>query len=206
MKHIKSGIDSITAFFAGLSGWLCLLLVLLTVQQVIARYVFNSSSIALQELQWHLFGFIFLLAAAHALKTDQHVRVDIIYSSRSPKTRALIDTAGILFFLLPVCGFLIYYGIRYTAFTLAFDNPRPPDHYTLQFSEPGTILYSILGNIEAILRRFVLVGEISGSGGLEARWIIKAAIPFGFLLLLLQALSLLIEKWQVLLSSGKNVG
>jgi len=197
MRFIKSVIDSTSSFFAALSGWFCLLLVLITVQQVVARYVFSASSIAIQELQWHLFGFIFLLAAAHTLKKDQHVRVDIIYASRSQKTKALIDIAGIIFFLLPLCGFILYYGVRYTSFALSFDNPRPLDYYSIQLvSGTDSTLYPFLAYIEALLRKFLLVGEISDSGGLEARWIVKAAIPFGFLLLLLQSFSLLLEKFE----------
>ena len=43
---------------------------------------FQQGSVALQELEWHLFALIFLLGAAYTLKHDEHVRVDILYQSR----------------------------------------------------------------------------------------------------------------------------
>jgi TRAP-type mannitol/chloroaromatic compound transport system permease small subunit len=43
------------------------------------RYAFNNSSIALQELEWHLFSAMFLLSIAYGLQNDTHVRVDVFY-------------------------------------------------------------------------------------------------------------------------------
>ena len=54
--------------FSELSGrgvaWLVLVLVLLVSYDVIMRYFFMSGSIAIQELEWHLFSIIFLLGPA----------------------------------------------------------------------------------------------------------------------------------------------
>ena len=73
------------------------------------RYVFNSGSVALQELEWHLFSAIFLLGAGLTLRDEKHVRVDLIYRSRffNERYRAFVDTGGILFFLLPFCALII---------------------------------------------------------------------------------------------------
>ena len=72
-------------------------LVLLTFEQVVARYLFNEASIAIQELLWHLFGFLFLISLGVTLKNDRHVRVDIFYGRLGEKGKAWIDTIGILF-------------------------------------------------------------------------------------------------------------
>jgi TRAP-type mannitol/chloroaromatic compound transport system permease small subunit len=56
---------------------------------VVLRYAFNNSSIALQELEWHLFSAMFLLSIAYGLQNDTHVRVDVFYLNFSPKTQAL---------------------------------------------------------------------------------------------------------------------
>ena len=63
-------------------AWLVPAMVLLVGYDVAMRYLFQSGSVALQELEWHLFGLIFLLGAAYTLKHDDHVRVDVIYQSR----------------------------------------------------------------------------------------------------------------------------
>ncbi|RMG41462.1 MAG: TRAP transporter small permease subunit [Candidatus Dadabacteria bacterium] len=195
LHSILSVVDKVSKFFGWLARWLCIILVALTVEQVLARHYFNGASVALQELEWHLFGLIFLLATAETLRQDAHVRVDLIYSRCSKKVRAIIDSAGILIFLVPMCLVLIYYGYNYTLQAFSFDNPRPPDFYSAQFFSKDGSLYTVFSSLEGLLRKTVLTGQISPDpGGLEARWIIKAAIPFAFILLLLQGLAELVRK------------
>ena len=88
---------------------LLILLVFTTFFDVVMRYVFNSGSVGLQELEWHLFSAIFLLGGAITLREDKHVRVDLIYRSKflNEQQRAFVDVCGILFFLLPFCVVII---------------------------------------------------------------------------------------------------
>ena len=73
------------------------------------RYLFNSGSIAIQELEWHLFSIILLLGSAYTLKHDEHVRLDIFYSSKliNDKVRIWFDVLGTLLILLPFCLLII---------------------------------------------------------------------------------------------------
>ena len=99
--------------FAELTGravsWLTLAMVLATLAVVILRYLFDIGSIALQESITYLHAVVFMLGAAYTLKHDAHVRVDIFYQQRSPRTRAWINLLGTLLLLLPVC-LLIFLG------------------------------------------------------------------------------------------------
>jgi TRAP-type mannitol/chloroaromatic compound transport system permease small subunit len=83
--------------------------VLLVGYDVSMRYLFQSGSIGLQEMEWHLFSIIFLIGAAYTLKNDEHVRLDVLYRSNflSDKSRAWIDALGALFILLPFCLLII---------------------------------------------------------------------------------------------------
>jgi TRAP-type mannitol/chloroaromatic compound transport system permease small subunit len=196
---IALGIRRTSQLLARVTGWLCVILVLLTVQQVLARYLFNSSSVGLQELEWHLFGTIFLLSAAHTLAIDEHVRVDLVYTRLPEKIRLAIDLLGLLLFALPTCLLLLYYGYGFVHSALDFTNPHPMDFYISGWFDKDSSLYALLLPIETFLRETVLVGEISSDpGGLEARWLIKATIPAGALFLLLQCIGLLIEKSLIL--------
>ena len=109
MNCLISVIESITERVGRTASWLVLAMVLLICYDVAMRYLFQQGSVALQELEWHLFALIFLLGSAYTLKHDQHVRVDIIYQSRfvSDKQRALINIFGTLFFLLPFCMLIL---------------------------------------------------------------------------------------------------
>ena len=86
-----------------------IILVLLVGYDVSMRYLFNSGSIAIQELEWHLFSIILLLGSAYTLKHDEHVRLDIFYSSKliNDKVRIWFDVLGTLLILLPFCLLII---------------------------------------------------------------------------------------------------
>ena len=103
-------LDRLAELGGRLTTFLVVALVGVTVYDVVMRYVFRQGSVALQELEWHLFAAIFLLGAAYTLQHDDHVRVDLIYSSRfiDVRLRRYIDIAGTLCFLLPFCALVIW--------------------------------------------------------------------------------------------------
>jgi TRAP-type mannitol/chloroaromatic compound transport system permease small subunit len=94
-------------------SWLSLLLVLVTFFVVVLRYVFDSGSIALQEVSSYLHATIFLVGMAYTLQQDAHVRVDIFYSSASPKRKALVDFLGTYLLLFPICLLLLWTASPY---------------------------------------------------------------------------------------------
>jgi TRAP-type mannitol/chloroaromatic compound transport system permease small subunit len=87
--------------------WLVLLAVLVSAGNALARKLFQVSSNALLEIQWYLFAAVFLPGAGYALLQNAHVRIDILSSRFSPRTRNWIDVIGIVFFLIPLCLMLI---------------------------------------------------------------------------------------------------
>lgn len=183
--HVIEGISRALQKFCGLA---CILLVLITVQQVVARYLWQASSVALQELQWHLFGLIFLLAGAACLASDEHVRVDVIYSRLSIRKKAWINLVGVIVFVIPTCWILLSYGWQDVQQARGFQ-----DLANLEANASGSW---------ARIRDFFLAGESSpDSGGLAARWIIKAALPLGSLLLLLQSIVMLMQSLQLIIQT-----
>ncbi len=88
-------------------SWLVLGIVLTTFVIVVMRYLFDSGWIWLQESVTWMHAAIFMLAAAYTLAREEHVRVDIFYRRFSPRGRALVDTVGALFLLIPVALFII---------------------------------------------------------------------------------------------------
>ena len=103
-------LDRIVTIVEKTSAWLVLVLIMVTIYDVVMRYLFKQGSVAIQELEWHLFAAIFLLGSSSALQSDQHVRVDVLYKSSriSDRQRALIDVFGGIFFLLPFCIVIIW--------------------------------------------------------------------------------------------------
>ena len=91
--------------------WLVLACSLVSAGNALVRYAFHTGSNAWLEIQWYMFGAMFLLAAGYALKHEEHVRVDALFSRFSPRTQAWIDVFGGIFFLLPVAILVTWMSI-----------------------------------------------------------------------------------------------
>jgi len=127
LTHICRFIDGLNDQVGKLTNWVTLLLVLVVFVDVVMRYAFKTSFVFTQELEWHLFGFIFLIGAAYTLRHDGHVRVDIIYQRLSFKGRAWINLIGTIFFLLPGCFMVVYTSFQFTyeAWSIMEGSPDP---------------------------------------------------------------------------------
>ena len=71
--NLISKIDSFTEYTGKCVSSLIIILVTLVGFDVSMRYLFNSGSIAIQELEWHIFSIIILLGSAYTLKHNEHV-------------------------------------------------------------------------------------------------------------------------------------
>ncbi len=153
IKKLVGFIDLLNEKVGYVVSWLTTLLVVVVCYDVFTRYVLRSSSVAVQELEWHIFALVFLIGAAYTLKEDGHVRVDVFYSRLSPRGKALIDLIGGLVFLIPFSVLIIWTSQQFVAMSWAIREISP---------DPG---------------------------GLPARYLLKAAIPAGFVLVLLQGIA-----------------
>ena len=114
-SKLLSNIESFIDWSGRAVSWLSLFLVLVTFIIVVLRYVFDSGSIALQEITSYLHATIFLVGMAYTMQQDAHVRVDIFYSRCSKQTKAWIDLFGALFLLLPFMLFVSWVSWSYIA-------------------------------------------------------------------------------------------
>ncbi len=105
---ISRAIDAVSALVGKVSAWLILVAVLISAGNAIIRKTFDISSNAWLELQWYLYGTVFLLAAAYTLQKNEHVRIDFVSNMLSKRTRDWIDLLGYLFFLLPFTVLIVY--------------------------------------------------------------------------------------------------
>ena len=99
-------IDRFSDASGKLVAWLTLFMVIVTFIIVVMRYVFDAGFIWLQESVIWMHATVFMVGAAYTLKHEGHVRVDVFYRNMSQRRRAWVDTIGVLFFLLPLCGLL----------------------------------------------------------------------------------------------------
>ncbi|MGJ3265275.1 MAG: TRAP transporter small permease subunit [Salinarimonas sp.] len=99
--RLARGIDALNQRIARLAAWLVVAAVVISAGNAISRKAFSLSSNAWLELQWYLFGAVFLLGAAWTLERNEHVRIDVVSSRLAPRTRGLIDVVGHALFLIP---------------------------------------------------------------------------------------------------------
>lgn len=125
MRLIADSIDQINEWFGRGVAWLNAVLVVLICYDVIMRKLFRNTSIAIFEMEWHIFALIFLLAAGYSFKHDRHVRVDVFYSRFSPKRKAWVNLIGTVVFLLPLCLMSMYSGWLFTRFAFLIHEGSP---------------------------------------------------------------------------------
>lgn len=108
---LSRGVDAVTAFVGRQVSWLVLVAVLVSAGNATIRKMFDTSSNAWLELQWYLFGAVFLLAAAYTLQQNEHIRIDILSSTLSKRTRDWIDLFCHVFFLLPFVLLMVWLSV-----------------------------------------------------------------------------------------------
>lgn len=101
-------IDTLTKKFGYLSALLAFALTFLVGYDAMMRYLFSEGSIALQEVEWHLFDIMFLLGLSYALKHDKHVRVDIFFTHYSTETKAIVQIVSMLILVIPFSLFFLH--------------------------------------------------------------------------------------------------
>ncbi len=161
-------IDSLNENIGKGISWLTTLLVLVVCFDVFTRYFLKSSSVGVQELEWHLFALIFLVSAAYTFKDDRHVRVDVFYTNFSQKTKAWVDLFGSLILLLPFSIITIIASKQFvlSAFFIQESSPDPgglPARYLLKAVIPIAFLLVALQAIAQISKSILIIQNESSS-------------------------------------------
>lgn len=106
-------IDEVNRAVGLAASWLTLLMVLLTFVIVVMRYAFGIGLIWMQESVTWMHAAVFMLGAAYTLQRDEHVRVDVFYREMSERKRVIVNFAGVIIFIFPVCGFIFAESVPY---------------------------------------------------------------------------------------------
>ena len=106
-------IDAANERVGKVTAWAIVVAVLVSAINAIVRKVFGTSSNAWLELQWYLFGAVFMLCASWTLKANEHIRIDIVSNRLTKRRRDWIDIFGHLFFLLPFVAVMIYLSLPF---------------------------------------------------------------------------------------------
>ncbi len=170
LKTTCTWIDNFNEQFGRMVSWATLLLVAVTFTDVVMRYFFNTSYVFTQELEWHIFAFIFLMGAGYTLKHDGHVRVEVFYGRLGPKGKAWVNLIGVLFFLIPSCLLFIKTGIPFVvkSFQVMEGSPDPggiPFRFLLKGCIPAGYALILLQGISLGIDSFLGVLGLNAETG-----------------------------------------
>jgi tripartite ATP-independent transporter DctM subunit len=117
-SQISYYLDRVSKYSGILAAFLVVVLSVLVAYDAMMRYLFSAGSIALQEVEWHLFDTVFLLGLTYALKHDKHVRVDIFFERYSSDSKVVLQILSMLLLVIPFSLLLLYdaYDMTYQSY------------------------------------------------------------------------------------------
>ncbi len=99
--------------------WLALLVVVAEFNIVISRFIFSYEQAFMSDLVRMWYGALFLFASAYTLIEEGHVRVDVLYSGFTDKTKGLVNAIGVLVLGLPICWTILIVGFNKSSSIIA---------------------------------------------------------------------------------------
>lgn len=173
MKFLRAYIkfaDKLSSYTGIIFSSLAIALVLIVCYDVLTRYFLNHSSVAVQDVQWHLFALIFLGTAAYALKLDEHVRVDVLYARLSDRGKAWVDLLGSVVFLIPFCILIIVSSLVFvkTSFLMREGSPDAGGlgaRYLLKAFIPLSFFLLMLQGVSQAFKSLIKISGKETEGG-----------------------------------------
>ncbi len=117
MRAIVQIIDNISDWSGKIVRWLCAIVVLVMVYEVMMRYLFLAPTGWAYETSMMIGATIYFFAWAYVHRRNHHIRVDVLYLRLSPRGRAIIDVIGTLIFFLPLVIVLIVTSIARASYS-----------------------------------------------------------------------------------------
>ncbi len=108
MSAVANALEAVVRWSGRTARWLALIMVLLQLGVVLARYLFGISYIFLNEGVMYMHAALFMIGAGYTLLVNEHVRVDIFYEKRGARGKAVTNLFGAIFFLLPAMLVLLW--------------------------------------------------------------------------------------------------
>lgn len=107
------GLIIAASFHRGLGfPWLALLVVAAELLIVLTRFIFSYEQAFMADLVRFWYASLFLFASAYTLLEEGHVRVDVLYSGFSERTKGLVNAVGSVVLGISLCAVIMYFGMN----------------------------------------------------------------------------------------------
>ena len=108
-------LDAVVLRIGNALAWFNVALVAVIILQVTLRYAFGRGVVILEELQWHFYGLMLIMALSYTLVKDGHIRLDLVSCRFSPRTKEIVEILGIVFLLLPTVAVIFLHSLDFVA-------------------------------------------------------------------------------------------
>ena len=113
------------------------------------------------ELQWHIFGVLTLFGATYALHLDNHVRVDVVYSNLSLRSRAVVNVVGHCVMLIPFCLIISWLSKSFVEMSYISGEQSNygglTDRYLIKAMLPFGMMFLALGALGQVIRNIGVI-------------------------------------------------
>jgi TRAP-type mannitol/chloroaromatic compound transport system permease small subunit len=169
LLKLADWIDTFNRRVGQLMYLLLLVMILVGIYNASVRYLggffgANLSSNAYLELQWYMFGAVFMLGAAYTLQRNGHVRVDVLQSRLSEKGKAWIDLIGILVFMIPFCVIVFWLSLPWVINSWHLletsSDPGGLPRYPIKTVVPVAFLFLLLQGVSQLIKAVAVIRGI----------------------------------------------
>ncbi len=108
-------LDGIIDRFGRVFAWLNVLLIVVIIVQVVLRYAFDRGVVILEELQFHFYGVMLILAISYTLVHDGHIRLDLFHARFKRRNKEKVEMFGIIFLLIPMIVIIFIHSMDFLA-------------------------------------------------------------------------------------------
>ena len=133
-RRVERVIGAVIDGAGAATSWIGLGLVLVVAGNVLLRYVFNTGTVALQELEWHLVAPVALFGMSYGMRHGAHVRVDFLYDRLPREVTAIIDLIAALL-MIGIATAVVLLAIPYVGQSLQLMEGSP---------DPGGLPYRFI--------------------------------------------------------------
>ena len=110
-------IDNISIWSGRIFRWSALVLSVVVLFEVIARYVFNSPTIWAFDSAMFTYSVLYLMGGAYVTWEGTHIRVDLLYMRCSERVKAILDAIFLIVFFFPYVFVMTWWGYKATVWS-----------------------------------------------------------------------------------------
>lgn len=170
LLSLSRSIDALNVFVGRVACWAVFVAILVSAANAVVRKLFGVSSNAWLELQWYLFGAVFMLCAPWTLQLNEHIRIDIVASRFSRRVTNIIEIVCIVLFLMVFSMLMVWLSVPFVFESLKSSETSTNAGGLILWPAKALILVGfallLLQGVSELIKRVAIVrGDLAEAAG-----------------------------------------